>query len=131
MTMTKKRLLLIAAVLLTIIVTLFVPALLPPSPGVTLTKFNRIERGMTVAEVEEIVGRKGEVVRAFRAGLRLRWHEEAEETQLGDATLNGDWAVDDRSFAIIEFFNGRVTNKRWVTSDETFLAKLRRWLHLR
>ena len=50
--MTKKRLLLIACLPLTVAVTLGVLAMLPPRPGVTKTNFGRMEIGMTRVEVE-------------------------------------------------------------------------------
>ena len=56
MTMTKKRLFLLASLPLVIAVALGVLAMLPPSPGVTKANFNRIEIGMTIAEVEAILG---------------------------------------------------------------------------
>jgi hypothetical protein len=58
---TGKRLILIASVPLVIVVTLGVLALLPPDdrPGVTKANFDRIEKWMTKAQVEEIFGREG------------------------------------------------------------------------
>jgi hypothetical protein len=56
---TKKRRALIAILTLTIAVILGVLAMLPPRPGVTKANFDRIEKGMTLAEVEEIFGEKG------------------------------------------------------------------------
>jgi outer membrane protein assembly factor BamE (lipoprotein component of BamABCDE complex) len=53
----KKRLLLIASLPLTIALTLGVLAMLPPPPGVTKANFDRIQEGMTRAEVEEIFGK--------------------------------------------------------------------------
>ena len=57
---TKRSLLLIASLPLTIAVTLGVlamlPAIFPPKPGVTKANFDRIEKGMTMTEVEAIFG---------------------------------------------------------------------------
>src|ERR1035438_9324153 len=83
-TMTKKRLLLIASLPLVIVVTLGVLAMLPPRPGVTKANFDRIEKGMTRAEVEQIFGGKGEMARLH-------------------AIVDGNWGADDGSFAITEF----------------------------
>jgi hypothetical protein len=57
MTMTKKRLILFAAVPLTFTLTLCVLAMIPPRPGVTKANFDRIQEGMTLAEVQELFGR--------------------------------------------------------------------------
>jgi hypothetical protein len=55
---TKKRLLLIAVPPLSIAVTLGVLAMLPPGPGVTKANFDRIEKEMTRAEVEQVFGQE-------------------------------------------------------------------------
>jgi hypothetical protein len=55
--MTKKRWLLVATCLASLIgLPIVVTALLPPAPGVTQANFDRIEDGMTTAEVEAILG---------------------------------------------------------------------------
>jgi outer membrane protein assembly factor BamE (lipoprotein component of BamABCDE complex) len=55
--MTQKRLALIAAVSLAIAAVMVgVLVMLPPGPGVTKANFDRIEKGMTKAKVEEIFG---------------------------------------------------------------------------
>ena len=38
-------------------VTVAIPALLPPKPGVTMENFDRIEKGMTREQVEAILGK--------------------------------------------------------------------------
>jgi hypothetical protein len=111
---TKKRHLLIASVpLVTIAVILGVLAMLPPRPGVTTVNYDRIERGMTRAEVEEIFGREG---RPFAKD--------------GD-TVFLDWREDDGSGAVIGFSHDCVVFKRWFDSNESYLDKIQRWLHLR
>ena len=111
MAVTKKRLLLLAFLPLVIVVTLGVLAILPPSPGVTKANFDRIEKGMTKAEVEEIFGGKGEL-----------FHEDDKALMY--------WDADDGSLALIRFVDNCVPDKTWYDSDETILGKLRRWLHL-
>ena len=112
MTMTKKRLVLIAAVPLTIAVALGVLAMLPPSPGVTKANFDRIETGMTLAEVEAIFERKGV----------LGWS--------GEGVSIYSWEAYDGSSASVEFSNDCVDVSAWTDPNETFLDKIRRWLHL-
>jgi hypothetical protein len=108
--MTKKRLLLIAAVPLVVAVTLGVLAILPPRPDEMKTKFDRIQDGMTMAEVEQIFGEKGVFVGRGRAIVF--------------------WKADDGSAAFVEFREDCVTGKEWADSKETILDKIRRWLHL-
>jgi hypothetical protein len=91
-------------------VILGVLAMLPPSPGVTKTNFDRIEKGMTRAEVEEIFGEKGAM-----AGMH-------EHTFVF-------WLANDGSSASVDFVNDCVAAKRWEDSDETILDKIRPWLH--
>jgi hypothetical protein len=124
MTKMKKRLLLIASVPITIAVILGVLALLPPSPGVTKANFDRIEKEMTRAQVEAVFGGQGTkdlpFYPRFGKGLQGHW---------GTAVVY--WETHDGSFAIVEFVDDCVTDKEWQDSDESFLAKIRRWLHLR
>ena len=118
---TKKRLFLLAILpLVAFAVTVGVLVLLPPNtrPGVTKRNFDRIEKGMTKAEVEEIFGKKADGV-----GLTLD-REQKEKT-------HRIWEASDGSGADIHFVDDCVVETDWYDSDETLLAKLRRWLHLR
>jgi hypothetical protein len=112
--MTKKRFLLLASVPLVIVVTLGVPAVLPPNtcPGVTKANFDRIQEGMTKAEVEGIFGREGIMLGIERPVMVL-------------------WETSDGSRTCITFKDNCVRDKNWNDSDETTLDKIRRWLHLR
>jgi hypothetical protein len=65
---TKKRLLLLAAVPITIAVILGVLSILPSRPGVTKANFDRIEEGMTRAEADS----RETVLDKFRRWLHLR-----------------------------------------------------------
>jgi hypothetical protein len=111
--MTKKRLLLIASLPLTIAVTLCVLAMPPPRPGVTKANFDRIKKGMTKAEVEAIFGEKGD------------WPDST--AQVGQAMC---WRAKDGSGAVVEFVDECVVIKQWADSHETILDKIRRWLHV-
>jgi hypothetical protein len=113
MTMTKKRLLLIATMPLAVAVTLAVLLMLPPSPGVTKANFDRIRTGMTVAEVEEAFGGQSIDDAPKRGG----WFELR-------------WLADDGSRVFIVFLDDCVASKLWP-NHETFFDKIRRWLHLR
>ena len=113
---TKKRLILIAAMLLAVFaVTLSILVLLPPSPGVTKANFDRIEKGMTVAEVEEIFGR----------GANIVTRDVVEKNDRFRA-----WSEADGSRADIYFMDSFVTDKHWWESNETLFDKIRRWTHL-
>ena len=114
MTMTtKKRLLQIASLPLTIVVILGVLTILPHRPGVTKANFDRIEKGMTRAEVVAIFGEKG------------NWWDGA-----GQKWLPMCWTAKDGSGAVVEFVEESVAIKQWTDSNEAILAKLCRWLHL-
>jgi hypothetical protein len=108
----KKRLLLLSILPLTIALTLGVLAMLPPRPGVTKANFDRIEKGMTRDEVEQIFGRKGEVARDDKTVL--------------------NWEADDGSEVFIVIWDDCILHKYWRChdSDKTILDKLRRWFHL-
>ena len=106
--MTKKRLLLVAALPLVIAVTLGFLAMLPPGPGVTKANFDHIEKEMTLAQVEATLGKEG-----------IPW----------DTLMF--WQADDGSCAFSGFTDDGVVQMQWLDSTETVLEKIRRWLHLR
>ena len=119
--MTRKRLLLIASLPLAIAVTLGVLALLPPSPGVNKANFDRIEKGMTRAEVEAIFGGPS---------------ESKTYTTVGEITTITDvWGQIEQGkcvgLANVNFQDEMVVDKEWHSVPETLLDKFRRWLHLR
>jgi hypothetical protein len=111
--MTRRRLLLIASLPLAIAVIIGVLAMLPARPGVTKANFDRIEKGMTFAEVEKIFG------------------QPPAEEQWGNIFI---WRIAERKGEAIVIFDndGMVIEQRgyWRAGDETFQDKLRRWLHL-
>jgi hypothetical protein len=139
----KKRLLLVASLPVTIAVILGVLAMLPPDdrPGVTKANFDRIEEGMTRAEVEEIFGRPSDKIEGLtRAEIELTRAEieqmagggKAEEFLIRIGPNNSrSWTANDGAEAEIYFKNDCVTGKLWLDSHGTFLDKIRRWLHLR
>jgi hypothetical protein len=114
--MTKKRLALLAVLPFMIAVILGVLAMLPPRPGVTKARFNRIEKGMTQADVEEIFGQiaKGRAKGSDGVELEGIYY----------------WTADDGSIAMVWIVGHVVNFKQWVPSNETTLDKIRRWLHL-
>lgn len=114
--MTKRRLLLIATVPLTIALTLGVLAMLPPRPGVTKANFDRIRIGRTLVEVQEIFGTKG-----FIFTIDIPFPE---------GTTWRVWQADDGSNVQIGFVDDCVVGGEWNDSNETTLDKLRRLLHL-
>ena len=118
--MTKKPLLLIASLPLTIAVTLGVLAMLPPRPGVTKANFDRIEKGMTLAEVEAILGKNHS---AYFVSMKL-----TIRPRFGTRI----WSNPDESRAQIFFpSEDSVYTKRWTDSSETTVEKICRWLRLR
>jgi hypothetical protein len=114
--MTKKRLALFAVLSLTVaVMTLCVLTMLPPGPCVTKANCERIEHGMTLAQVEEVFGRLAEVEGDFG----------------GEGPAIFIWWNDDGSVARISFLKGGVDSKIWFDSNETIPDKIRRWLHLK
>jgi hypothetical protein len=112
--MTRKRRYLISAAVLAACVgiALGVIAMLPPRPGVTKANFDRIEKGMTRAEVNEVFGQEGW---SYSIPRLRRFHI---------------WRHQDGAHATLSFHDGRVTSMGWQHSTETIPDKLRRWLHL-
>ena len=62
-----------------------IPALLPPTPGVTFANYNRIEVGMTREEVEAVLGKPNE-----RIDDSAIWKSEAGDVVTIDFDANGD-----------------------------------------
>jgi hypothetical protein len=113
--MTKKRLLLFGGFLAACVcLPLGVVTVMPDDgPGVTKANFNRIEKGMTKAEVEKIIGKDSTPIGGW-----------------GIHTALECWPSNDGATACIYFENERVTDMRWFDSPHSFLVKIRRWLHL-
>jgi hypothetical protein len=109
--MTKKRMALIAVLPLSIAMIIGVLAM-PTGPGVTKANLDRVEEGMTKAEVEQIFGMKGEKLPPAYDGEWMYWR------------------ADDGSSAVIRFGEDGLDFKNWHDSDETIPDKIRRWLHL-
>ena len=111
----RKRWLLAAGTMAGLVgVVLVVLAMLPPGPGVTKANFDRIKIGMTKIEVEEIFGEKGIFVKV----------EKGEAPCLF-------WNAGDRAEVWIRFSDDCVNGDMTWSADETFLDKIRSWLHLR
>ena len=109
---TKKRLILIAAVPLTIALMVGVLAMLTTRSNVTKANFERIQEGMTRPEVEQVFG---------MAGISQSSKEDALTA----------WEADDGSVAYVRFLDGCVVRKSWHDSELTFFQKIRRRLHFR
>ena len=105
----RRRILLSAAVLAaSVCIALGVLSLLPPRPGVTKANFDRIEVGMTLAEVEAILGEPHPV----RIDQGLQWYGDRIEIYVEFAGRN------------------TATRKVFAGSAETILDKLLRWLRI-
>jgi hypothetical protein len=116
MTMTKKRLLLIAAVPLAIVVTLAIGVtlgvlvMLPPRPGVTKANFDSIKPGMKKAEVEEIFGREAQrMIPILDVGF-------PKPPLFVPGAVLAVWVTDNRSGAYITFRDDCVTHATWHDS---------------
>jgi hypothetical protein len=112
--MRKTRWLLIGLLLACIGgVVLVVVALLPPPPGITKENFDRIEVGMTRAEIEAILGGPANG-RDPRNGLRIGLNAWEDDSSGDLATIDFDE-------------KDRVTSKHWwfeLPDDRTLWEKL-------
>ncbi len=114
--MNRKHLLLLGPPSVAVAVMLSALALLwSPHPGVTKANFDRIEEGMTNAEVEQLLGGTGLPFHGFA-------HHEPPRTFV--------WEGDDGSVVFVEFTDNSVMSKKWEPSTESITDRLRRWLHL-
>jgi SmpA / OmlA family len=98
-------------------------------PGVSKANFDRVEVGMTKADVDAILGSPHVSVDVIPytyapvsgAGTELCGTEPVWE----------HWHAQDRSVRIvIEFVDELVVDASWHGPKETLIDKLRRWLHL-
>jgi hypothetical protein len=108
----RKRYFIVAALFASLASVGFVAALLMSNgpgvtPGVTKANFDRIEKGMTLLEVEQILGKPG----------RYTWGGYC-------------WQADDGASVFVEF-GASAGQKNWTDSTESRLDKICRWLHLR
>ena len=108
--MQKRRLLLIASLPLVVVVIICVLAMLPPRPSAAEV-FNRVEIGMTLAEVQRIFSHEGTQLALSPDGRKQTW----------------EWKVDEQTTMYIDFYDGMVENKA-LTRLDSFLDKVRRWL---
>jgi hypothetical protein len=125
--MTKKRWIVLAGMLAACVcLTLAVLALLPPRPGVTLANIDRIENGMTRAEIEKLLGGAGVELSDW---VPLRTINAACVT-----VVAWDHPHDGTHVAVYFDRDNRVIGKDWKEwgpgPPETFLQKLQRLLHL-
>lgn len=96
---------------------LLVVALLPPPrtrSAVTEANFDRIQLGMSVAEVKAILD-------PDTALSSFNRDDEESHTWLNP---------DDGSVADLMFSDGKLDVKKWTPSRQTLTDKIRRWLHL-
>ena len=108
--MTRVRYILAATFTLAV-VGFAVVAMWPPSPGVTQANFDRIEYGMTLAEVEAIFGRSADFsVELMNIGITHMWTSPS-----GGRT---DVVISKKG----------VIQKDWPEADETIIRKIRRRL---
>jgi hypothetical protein len=118
--MTKKRLLLLALPL-AMALTLGVLAMLQPRPGVTKANFDRIQEGMSMAEVEQILG--------GRSGRKTYW------TVGETTTITEVWRQIEQGECVgsanIKFQGELVVDKDWQRFSETILNKILGLIHLR
>ena len=124
--MRKKRLILIGGFLTACIcLPLGAVAVMPSEdrPGVTRTNLDRIEIGMTKAEVKDIFGEEG-----FE--LMGGYGSETVRLPIDGPRKMFVWFDADVGSARVWFEENRVVEAEWHDSNETVFTKIRRWLHL-
>ena len=109
--MRKRRLLLFASLPLVVVLALGVYAMIPPpQPGFIKANYDRIQEGMTLAEVEEIFGKKAT---SWRNDSHALW-------------------IDDEGYAGMLFIDNRVADRYCHvygnSCNPTFFQKIRGWL---
>lgn len=107
-----KRRYLISALLFTacVGVALAVTAMLPPTPGVTKANLDRIEIGMTVDEVNAILGPP-------------EWHGETNNPNLCIC-----WVGNDGRGSVYFDTSGRISSKTWDEREQSILERISRWV---
>ena len=91
-------------------------AFLAPRHGVTRANYDRIERGMTLSEVQELFGKEGTIFHGYPNKAEIAYC----------------WENEDRSFAILFFDDsGKVVERaKWGYSTES-IAAFHRYLRAR
>jgi hypothetical protein len=117
--MTKRRLFafvfLVAGILLLVAgFVVFRDSMTPIEPGVTEANFNRIMVGMTLGEVQQVMGNAGHEFNVDVDAQGWRFFDWFGEDGYVDCTLDHD---------------GCVFHKAWI-ENEPILQKLASWLHL-
>lgn len=126
--MTKKRYIAVAGLLAILLGAGFgVAMMLSDGPGVTKASFDRIEKGMTLAEVEFIFGGPTPLRENWS---RVRWPLTTDPDAYWAIDAVHCWDAGDGSGATIGFKDGQVVFVDWAASSETVLEKFRRWLRL-
>ena len=85
--------------------------MLPARPS-AMEPFNRVEIGMTLAEVQGVFSHEGTQFFVSPDGRKQSW----------------EWKVDEQTTMYIDFNDGMVETKA-LTRLDTFLDKVRRWVH--
>ena len=110
--MNRKRSIVVCGIVVSIACVLLITyAVLPARPGVTKTNYDRIELGMTKADVAAIMGKPG-----FSQPDRIpdSWVEMWQHAGMGHA-------------CVITYRNDGVGSMRWTDSKETVTETLLRW----
>jgi hypothetical protein len=114
--MSKRKRYIVAAFVASILVAIvawIVVENLPPTPGITQTNFDRIEKGITKEEVEAILGEP--------AFSRVKTRTPGNVVHM--------WKSPSGSLATVAFSeDGKVIRKSWPADDESIFRKFRRWL---
>jgi hypothetical protein len=99
-----------------------------PTPGVTLDNFRRLREGMSIRDVEALLGKPD---RVFEGAARTHRVWRGEEV-----VISLTWDADDADRLWVGFaeppgqeWNPNTGYYERIQKDESFLDRIRRWLH--
>jgi len=112
--MSRRRFIILSIGALAVVcIGLGILAMLPPRPGVTKANFDRIEKGMTQSEVNDIFGKSASRHAGFCSAS-------------GNTSFE-DWLSEGGSSASLTLHNDIVVGFQWNESTETIVDIIRRW----
>lgn len=127
-TMSRRRLLLLAAAVCLLAIPFVARLATTPAPGVTLENFKRLHRGMTLEEVEAIMGRSpddsDDLRRRGGNGIVRWWY--SEEAKVHILTSHHDSTY----YAAAGGFERAGIRVDSLAEPSSAIGKIRRWLRL-
>lgn len=95
-----------------------------PEPGVTRENFRRLAKGMTLAEIEEIMGERSDAGGELLPGKSYSWTGKTGDVVV---VMSPEGRAESGTF-YLRRYTGRIRLIRDMDIGDCFLAKIRRWL---